>query len=499
MFVLRTLIVGCLLCCAMLAEVTDSSSAAMASPSTSKVASRHRATKRTADKKTPHSICPATGRHRKPRKMRRSCLPKKAQGAPTQPGAGEEGSSRSPSATPAGGGASSDGAGGTGMAPSESSVLEESSPVSESPAPAEPTPPVERTPVEAPPVEASPVEVSPVETPPVETPPVEASVPFRFFSASSFWNEVVPADAPLDPSSAEMVGAFDALIASEEQANDGPWIDTTEYSIPIYTVPANQPTVPVQLIDHPPETALSSAWSAVPLPATATPAAGTDASLVVWQPSTNRLWEFHRLAHESEDWQATWGGAIQNVSSNPGVYGPEAWPNAHSWWGISASSLSLLGGLITLEDLQLHQIHHALEMAIPNVRAGVYTSPAQRSDGKSPNPLSLPEGAHLRLNPNLNLATLHLPPLTLLLAQAAQSYGIFITDTSSIAEFYAQDPTPTNTNPYTGPTGYYENKYPNQILATFPWNQLQLLKMKLHRTHSKHPPRHKAKQKHRRG
>ena len=173
---------------------------------------------------------------------------------------------------------------------------------------------------------------------------------------------------------------------------------------------------------------------------------------------------------------------MQNVSSNPGVYGPKAWPGAQSSWGVSASSLSLVGGLISLEDLELGQINHALEMAIPDVRAGVYASPAQRSDGKTTDPLSLPEGAHLRLNPNLDLAALHLPRLTLMLAEAAQRYGIFITDESTIAVFDAQDPTPTGTNPYTGPDGYFEGKYPDQLLASFPWNQLELLKMELHNT-----------------
>jgi hypothetical protein len=324
-----------------------------------------------------------------------------------------------------------------------------------------------------------------------------SSVPFRFFARTSFWNEPLAANAPLDPTSAALVGALDEKITAEEQAENGPWINTTEYSIPVYTVPAHQPTVPVQLLDKKPNAALSSAWSAVPLPPNAQPAIGTDGVLAIWQPSTDRLWEFWRLVHEADSWHASWGGAMQHVSSNPGVYGPEAWPGAQSWWGVSASSLSLVGGLISLEDLKLGQINHALEMAIPNVRAGVYSSPAQRTDGKSASPLSLPEGGHLRLNPNLNLAALHLPRLTLMLAEAAQRYGIFISDGSSIAEFYAQDPTPTGTNPYAGPGGYYEGNYPNQLLASFPWSQLQLLKLELHNTKLSHRLRRRAMRHHR--
>ena len=150
--------------------------------------------------------------------------------------------------------------------------------------------------------------------------------------------------------------------------------------------------------------------------------------------------------------------------------------------GPSASSLSIAGGLITLEDLEKGVINHALAIGIPNVRGGVYASPAQRTDGTSTSSLSLPEGAHLRLDPSLDLAALHLPRLTLMIAEAAQHYGIFVRDHASSVSFYAQDPTPTGTNPYSGPHGYFEGKTPAQILASFPWSDLQLLKMELHST-----------------
>jgi hypothetical protein len=303
--------------------------------------------------------------------------------------------------------------------------------------------------------------------------------PFRFFAATSFWNLPVPALAGLDPHSGAMVEALASLIASELQAKTGPWINTKSYSVPVYTVGADQPTVSVRL-DHAPDAALSAAWSEVPLPAGAQPAAGSDGDLVVWQPSSDRLWEFWKLVHREDGWHASWGGATQNVSSARGVYGSQAWPGAKPWWGVAASSLSLVGGLISLEDLQRGEINHALSIALPKVRAGVYASPARRTDGSSPDPLSLPEGAHLRLNPSLDIAALHLPRLTAMLARAAQRYGIFVIDASANVAFYAQDPTPTGSNPYIGPDGYFEGSYPRELLASFPWSQLQVLKLRLH-------------------
>ena len=313
---------------------------------------------------------------------------------------------------------------------------------------------------------------------------LSAKPPFRFFASSSFWNTPIPADATLDPSSSATMGAFAELITEEEQTRGGgPWINTIKYSVPIYTVGRNQPTVAVRLATLHPVPPLSAAWRAVPLPSDAQPAVGTDGDLVVWQPSTDRLWEFWRLVHEeSGRWSASWGGAIQNVSSNPGVYGPEAWPGAATVWGVSASSLSLVGGLISLEDLEKGQINHALSMSVPNVRAGVYALPAKRSDGTSTDPFSLPEGAHLRLDPSLDLAALHLPRLTLMIAEAAQRYGIIIRDHAKVVSFQAQAPKSGTPNPYTAPGGYFEGmKTPRKLLAAFPWNHLELLKLELHR------------------
>jgi hypothetical protein len=313
--------------------------------------------------------------------------------------------------------------------------------------------------------------------------PVEPAAPFRFFSPTSFWNEALPADAPLDPSSVAVVGAFDEEIAKEEEVKKGPpTINTTSWSVPVYTVPVGQPLVKVTLIASrlSLSPALQTAWEAVPLPPDAKPAAGTDRHLVVWQPSTNQLWEFWCLEQTSSGWQASWGGAIENASSNSGSYGPEAWTGAKTSWGASASSLSIAGGLITLEDLEMGQINHALAMSLPDVRAGVYASPAHRTDGGDSEPLSLPEGAHLRLDPSLDLASLHLPKLTLMMAEAAQRYGIVVRDHAANVVFYGQDPTPTGTNPYTGAHGYYEGKSPQKLLEAFPWSHLQLLKMELH-------------------
>ena len=307
-----------------------------------------------------------------------------------------------------------------------------------------------------------------------------AATPFRFFSPTSFWNTRPGQNAALDPDSAALVGAFDSEVEAELGAGRGPSISTTSYAVPIYEVGPAQPTVRIRLTSPTAAPALQAAFEEVPLPANARASGGTDANLVVYQPSSDRLWEFWRFRRGSEGPEASWGGAMQDVSSNPGVYGPDAWPGAKPWWGSSASSLSIAGGLITLEDLEAGEIDHALALAIPDVRSGVFSLPAQRADGSSQSPTSLPEGAHLRLDPDLDLAKLKLPRITRLIAEAAQRYGLFVRDGSSVVHFFGQDPvTLGGPNPYAGPQGYFEGRWPTQLLSSFPWQHLQLLKMDL--------------------
>lgn len=307
----------------------------------------------------------------------------------------------------------------------------------------------------------------------------EADPHHRFFGPASFWNTVVPADSPLDPRSPELTAALATTVAHEAEAGIGPWISTDRYSVPVYRVPADQPAVPVRLAGHPADGSLRAAWRRVPLPPGARPAAGSDGHLVVWQPHSDRLWEFWRLRRTPAGWVAGWGGAMRHVSRSPGVYSRRSWPGAEPWWGASASSLSIAGGLITLEDLEAGQINHALAISLPEVRAGVYALPARRSDGTSSDPLTLPEGAHLQLDPDVDVAALGLPPLARMIAETAQRYGIFVRDIAGDVTFYAQDPTLAGGDPYDGPNGFFADRTPVQLLAGFPWGRLQVLEMRL--------------------
>ena len=300
------------------------------------------------------------------------------------------------------------------------------------------------------------------------------------FAATSIWNAPLAAYAPIDPDSATLVAA---LVEQTHRFPVG--LATSIGGVPIYTVPRAQPRVRVQL-DESSSPLLQRAFDSVPVPPDAQPAAGPDQTAVVWQPSTDTLWEFWHFRRSSDGFHAGFGGRMVDVSRSPGYYqdiGHDGTLVERSFWGAPATKVSLLGGVITIGDLESGAINHALAVALPEVRAGVWSFPAQASDGTSTVPDAIPEGARFRLPADLDIAALKLPPLTRMMAEAAQRYGILVINSSTGVAFRAQDPTPTGRDPYYEPDGRPSpllGGYPRVLLRSFPWARLELLRMQLH-------------------
>jgi hypothetical protein len=294
----------------------------------------------------------------------------------------------------------------------------------------------------------------------------------RFFGPRAVWNSELRADAPLDPASPGIAAELVRRVRQGLETGPPPWINTVQYSPPIRTVPAAQPRVPV-LLDRPPgyDQGLTSAFSKVPIPSDALPAAGADSELVVWQPDTDTMWEFWQLHKERDGWHASWGGRLDHVDEGPGHF-----TAPHANWGTSASSLPLAGGLILPHELESGQVEHALSLGVPAARAAEFALPAQRTDGSSPCANSIPEGARFRLDPAVDIDSLGLPPPTAALARAAQRYGIIVRDQSAAVVFYAQNPAGLPADPW---PAIFGGQTPDKLLAAFPWSRLQLLKMDL--------------------
>jgi hypothetical protein len=332
----------------------------------------------------------------------------------------------------------------------------------------------------------------------------------RLFSPLSWRNTPLATDAPLDPDQTG-VGRL-----RQQLARYPAWVNTREWSAPIYVASATTPRRRVQVeTDH--EFDLWRDWGSVPLVRDAIgapPADGyddrdnillrlnrrkfTDRSLVVYQPATDSLWEFIHLVKRGDTFYAADGGKITNVSDNLGTWDP--WPSGLPH-GTTGAGLPHMVGMQTIAEVTGRgSIDHVVSMVLPHVTdvdpgkrnpdyAGV-RPPATRSDGdRDPAlyPDAIEEGTRFRLPASLDIDALGLTPYGRILARAIQRYGAIVVDRACAIDqvcvgddadsraaisFYAEQPPDPARDPYRAKFG---SRFPIGAFKNFPWDRLQVL------------------------
>ena len=305
----------------------------------------------------------------------------------------------------------------------------------------------------------------------LSTTPSVASESARPFSQSSFWDTAIPVEAKADPNSA----AFVTNIANQVATHYGTAsFNTGAYSAPVYTVPVDQPMVAMKYWNCQNKTWIDPEFvqilSAVPIPANAVPASGTDGEMVVRQPGTNKVWDLWKVQRRTDGWYACWGGLIENASQTNGVFPKN--------FGTTASGLALLGGMMRIEELQSGVINHALDLGLVDIQKSSFSWPAKRTDGQSADPTAPLEGQRFRLDPSLDVESLALSPTAKIVARAAQKYGFVVRDRSGAVSLYAENGAPTKAatgvDPY---AAILSGKPTYSVMANFPWNGLQAMPM----------------------
>ncbi len=335
------------------------------------------------------------------------------------------------------------------------------------------------------------------------------------FTSSSFWNVPLPANTPVNVNNAAYQNVIEdnfcniqtAVPSTKKTCPTSTFsggLNVSQFSAPLYVVPAGQAKVAVTLScpgapGHTPSAALKAAVAGgVPVPTNAHAAAGTDQEIQIYQPSSNKYWEFWRFENTGTNkWIACWGGQIANVSGSTGNF-----PND---LGATATSIPLLGGIVQISQMQSGQINHVIGLTIGDASSGDLSTsvkpanvagatsgvsfPATHGDGGSKNPLAVPPGTRFRLPASLNLNNLNLTPVGKEIAVAAQKYGLVVYDSSPQASlnFRLGDPIGYTTaglaNPYTsgpgvggvGTKGLFAGVTQGAVLKNFPWQQLQAL------------------------
>jgi hypothetical protein len=298
------------------------------------------------------------------------------------------------------------------------------------------------------------------------------SLPRPAFAPDSFWYRPLPRQVPPNPDSANYVGEF----LQQFHAYYGTvGINTVAYSSPVYAVGPNMATQPVSQWDcHGNgyvDRDLNRQWAAVPIPPDAQPADGTDAEMTIYQPSTDQMWEFWQARKVAGKWQACWGGGMQNVSQNKGIWAAR--------YGVAATGLPFSPGQITVGDLRSGAIRHVMGIALVDAQsANLFSWPANRSDGYNPQnaPNRIPEGLRFRLDPSVDVDALPIHPVAKMVAKAAQTYGFVVWDKAGAISLRFENPKDFTIagkpDPY---PELWDGTPAYRILAGIPWERLQFL------------------------
>lgn len=292
------------------------------------------------------------------------------------------------------------------------------------------------------------------------------------FSSGSFWNTQLPKHTPLHPNSPALVSDIQrqigAYYGSAEVWNDGG-------SAPVYVADASTPTVTVTQWDCQGSGSISSGlasqWQGVPIPSYAEPASGSDAEMVVYQPSTQTVWEFWKARKTGSNWEACWGGRMQSVGTHSGIL--------PSPYGSTSTGLAVMGGQLGIGEMKAGSINHAIGLSLADLETySNFSWPASRSDGYNPSGAAnrIPEGLRFRLDPSVNVDSLGLHPVARMVARAAQNYGFVVWEKAGMVGLRGEDPKSYTLKGLTDPyNSLFGGTASSNILDNFPWDKLQAL------------------------
>jgi len=330
------------------------------------------------------------------------------------------------------------------------------------------------------------------------------------FAPNSFINQPLPADVPIDPTS-------DAVVATLAAHSKPTSLNYQNWSCRLYIVGPNVPTQKVFFDKEEPEAAKVAMLEAVPIPpAFKAPgpwlaAGGTDGDhhVAIWQPSTNRYWDFWKMRHLPEDgpntglpnlsaefkeqrgWHCKEAGFCENVSTNPGYFdtSSRAGVTESKAWGGSASGNFLGALLITADEARAGYIPHALRFQVTEgYERNSHRWPAHKHDSTdtTSDPAALQLGSCFTFPSSMTFTSIE-DPVAKAIAVAIRDYGMYATEKGGNGAFKCQCESTREGSETYGKDGWKgpENKVggagaalrtePSLFLAEIDWSKLRLV------------------------
>lgn len=205
------------------------------------------------------------------------------------------------------------------------------------------------------------------------------------------------------------------------------------------------------------------AFGNVPIPVTAAPDPSADGYLAVVDPGSRREWDMWQASHAGTSWSASAGAALSISGNGTAPAGTASG---------DAANFPLLAGIVRPEEIAQGHIDHALVFGMPGVSDLGHVCPATHNDGSTSDPNALMEGAHLQLDPSVNVDALNIPAWEKTIGHALQTYGMYLRDQGGSFVIYAENPVGRGYGAWAKagmPSG------PNASLDGIPWSKLRVL------------------------
>ena len=268
------------------------------------------------------------------------------------------------------------------------------------------------------------------------------------FAADSPWNTPIVANPALDPNSS----AMSSFLGSELKG----YADLYEFGTPVFEASASDPFASVSCTE--PWGLCQLTQQLIQIPTGASPASGSDSSMVVTNGSTGYdFWNAHR--NSATSWSTGWGTRFSLTGSGTGG-------------GATGAGMPTLAGLVRTSEMEHGQIDHALAFITSNTCASVYRYPASKTDGRSGTSNCIPEGTRIQLDPSIDVDAIPgITPGERIVAHALQTYGAYCRDTGGAKLAIAFEDPVGKPNPYPSlgfPWDFYD-------MPHIPWNGLRVL------------------------
>ncbi|MEI6106283.1 MAG: hypothetical protein WCR49_04640 [Opitutae bacterium] len=273
-----------------------------------------------------------------------------------------------------------------------------------------------------------------------------ATPPRRFFSPDSFWNQPIPANAAIDPRTERWI-----KLLETEPSGENYLVNSEQWTIPVYSVDASTPRVPVGLLALTPED--QHVWHTtrthfghgknfdlVPIPTTASPDPQQDSHLAIVDWVKNLVWDMWALSRNPD---GSWKSATGMVypADGPGVFstadlGVPDGESVHFHGPSRAAGVPAVAGLILYDEVAAGEIRHKVAAASRFCAYKEFVFPAAWTDGFTEG--GIPEGTVIQLDPALDLSQFKLTREERIVCIALQRYGMVLVDIAQGQPVYAE-------------------------------------------------------------